>query len=801
MKLLLRLTIGLLILLTLFAIASLFFISSKAPKLEGKLKLDGLENKVEVFFDEYGIPHIYAQNEADAYYGLGYIHAQDRLFQMELLRRLGRGQLAEILGPDLAETDRFFRTIGIEQTAQKANKVFFEKSEDDPIRIAAEAYYQGINSFIDNGATPFEFHILGIEKRPFTVEDGYAIFGYMAFSFAQAFRTDPLLTRIHQKLGEEYMNDLDVHWDPNAQMIPVHPIPSTEPHLGDAFDVTKLFETFPAPPFVGSNAWVIGPSKTKSGQVILSNDTHIGFAQPSVWYEAHIECPGTSLYANYLGGVPFGVIGNNRFMSWGFTMLENDDIDFYVEKVNPDNPNQVLYEGNWVDVEVRTETVKVKDGDDLTFEVQTTRHGPIINEAIEDVSKTTEERISLWWIYNEFLPKNFESTYQLGKAQTIEEVQKAAAVYHSPGLNLMYGDTDGNIAWWAIGKLPKRPAHVNSKLFLDGTTSRDEILGWFDFKDNPHSVNPPEGYVYTANNQPDTLAATLHAGYYIPEDRARRIMTLLEAEDQWDVEAVQNMVLDTKSPTIEENTAVIVEVLENSSLEESEMEALNILKEWNYENQLSNIAPTIYTKIIYHILEKSFLDELGEADFNTFLETHMYKRTYPIMLQNPSSIWWDDVNTESNRESRSDIILAAFQQSIPELEAQLGSDKSQWLWSKVHTIEHPHLLGSVESLRSWFNVGPLPVPGTNEVLNNMAFHHNPDGKYEVAVGPAKRRIIDFADLEHSVSILPTGQSGNPKSPHYDDQAEMFVEGKFRLQKMNRKEIEKGKRLMLVPRRK
>jgi penicillin amidase len=298
MKILKRLALFLLVLMAICAVGGYLFYQGLKPTLEGNLTLKGLENEVEIYFDEFGIAHIYAQNETDAQFALGYVHAQDRLFQMEMMRRLGNGELAEILGEDLAKTDRFFRTIGTREAAKKATEKFNKISPDDKMKKAALAYYEGVNAFIENGATPIEFHILGIEKKPFSVEDSYAIFGYMAFSFAQAFRTDPLVTRIYEKYGESYLNDLDVHWHPDAQVIPVYKNNAETSLSSGDFDINQLFETLPVSPFIGSNAWVIGPKKTKSGEVIFSNDTHIGYASPSVWYEAHINYPGANLYGN-----------------------------------------------------------------------------------------------------------------------------------------------------------------------------------------------------------------------------------------------------------------------------------------------------------------------------------------------------------------------------------------------------------------------------------------------------------------------------------------------------------------------
>ena len=783
-----RLLFGLLLLLVLAIGAGFIFVQSKKPQLEGSLSLTGLNEEVEVYFDEYGIPHIYAQNEEDAYRAMGYVHAQDRLWQMELLRRLGSGRLAEILGPDLIKTDRLFRTLGIHEHSKEAAKTFEAIDPNNPMKKAVLAYYNGVNQFIENGSTPVEFHILGIEKKPFTIVDCYDIFGYMAFSFAQAFRTDPLVMRMHNKLGNDYLKDLDIHWHPDAQKIPVYN-PKEENLLSNTFGVNELFETLPSPPWIGSNAWVIGPSKTKSGKVIFSNDTHIGFAQPSVWYEAHIEFPGTRHYGNYLGGIPFAVTGHSDFSAIGLTMFENDDIDFYVEQLNPENSNQVKFKDQWENMKTRTEIIKVKGEDDLTFEVKETRHGPILNEALDDIKKTTDQPVSCYWIYTKFQAKNLEATYGFIHSKSMDECRKYAAMIHSPGLNAMYGDADGNIAWWAMGKLPRRPGHVNSKLFLDGTSGADEIIDYFEFKDNPQAENPPSGYVYSANNQPDTSGGYLHQGYYIPEDRAKRIVEILTEDKKWDLEMAKAMINDNKSAVMPGVAKEIVRVLSGVSLEsENETKALQLLSQWDGDHQLNNIEPTIFTKLLYLILKKTYLDELREADFKTMLHTVLLRRSTPFLFKNDASKWWDDINTSNVKETRKEIFHTAFQQAISDLENQLGKDINQWQWHKVHTIEHSHLLGRSSNLKTYFNVGPFPVKGGHEVLNNMAFRLNEEGKYKVSSGPAKRRIIDFSDLEHSVSVLPTGQSGNPMSPHYSDQAQLFVDGKFRLQMTNKAEI-------------
>jgi len=243
MKLLKNTAIAALILIAACAIYGYWYYNNLKPTYEGTLTLEGLEQEVEVYFDEYGIPHIYAQNETDAQFALGYLHAQDRLWQIELLRRVGSGQLAEILGPAVIKTDKFFRSINSFETAKKAAKAFEAIPADDPMKKAALAYYKGINSFIKNGPTPVEFEILGIEKQELSILDCYSTFGYMAFSFAQAFRTDPIVAKIQQDFGATYLNDLDVHWNPAAQMIPTYQAPDiTNTEISDALSMNELFE-------------------------------------------------------------------------------------------------------------------------------------------------------------------------------------------------------------------------------------------------------------------------------------------------------------------------------------------------------------------------------------------------------------------------------------------------------------------------------------------------------------------------------------------------------------------------------
>ena len=808
LKRILQVLAGIVVILMIIVVAIIY---SSKPEYSGEIKLGSTLNEIEIIYDDFGIPHIYAQNEHDAYLALGYAHAQDRLFQMEIMRRVGGGRLAAIMGPDLVDTDKFFKTIGIEDAADEAVEEFMN-NWDKEWHHSAMAYLQGINEFLEHGATPLEYTLLGIEKEAFTPKDMYLIMGYMAFSFAQGFRADPMITKIYKELGPKYLNDLAPHWVPGDEMMPNYQVPDSSITDAITFKTAEIIDNLPVPVLIGSNSWVLSKKKTKSGKVMMANDTHIGYAQPSVWYEAHIEYPGFSYYGNFLAGFPNGLVGHTRTASIGLTMFENDDVDFYVERVNPDNPMQVWEDDHWVDMKIVDKTIKVAGQDDVHFKVHITRHGPLINPVIEDVTRIETAPVSVWWVYTK-VPNNIvQSSYAFGHCKNIDEAREAAYNIYAPGLNVMYGDAEGNVAWWAAAKLPRRPRHVNSKLFLDGASGLDEIQGYFEPQENPQSENPPSGYVYSANNQPDTIYSkldsgkgTLYPGYYVPEERAVRIIEYLETDQKWDAESMKSMSTDVTAPSYARMATYIMAVIENERVldnSSSHAKALNTLKAWKGEHGVDDVAPTIYNKLIYNILYNAMADEIGEGALNALLTTHFMKRSIFGLINKESSIWWDDVDTEGMKETRKANLIDAFDRTIRQLENQLGSDVSEWKWGRVHTVEYIHPVGRQEPFDKIFNVGPIPIKGGNEVINNTGFALNGSGEYKVSFGPAMRIILDFDDIDNAMSILPTGQSGNILSDHYDDQTEMYANGQFRKMRMNREDIEANQtgRLLIKPKK-
>jgi penicillin amidase len=606
-----------------------------------------------------------------------------------------------------------------------------------------------------------------------------------------------VLEKIKKQWGPAYLADLALHTPPDALHIKNYP--GTAATAGKLVaSIAQALQHLPVAQWQGSNAWVVAGSKSASGKPILANDTHIGFAQPAVWYEAHLEYPGHSFYGHYLAGIPFALLGNNRFCGFGLTMFENDDVDFFTEKPNPDNPNEVWYRDHWEKLTTRPETIKVKGGADVTFAVRNSRHGPIINGIVAQTD-TADVPVALSWLLLQGDNHALQAAWQLNHATTFEQARRAAAMFSAPGLNVMYADTAGNIAWWAAARLPIRPTHVVSKLFLDGSTGNDEYQGYYPFEKNPQAVNPPWQYVYSANNQPDTVAGILYPGYYYPKNRAARIVELLESRDTFSLHDMATMQLDVTSPAHAELARLITTLLLETNSPDARLLA-DILKNWNGEHQPTMPQPAVYYTLLSQIIYKAMADEIGHEALKSLAKTSVLKNSYRHLIENDASPWWDNVNTPAVREGRQDIVQAAATAALAQLRTNMGDNPSHWQWGKVHTLTHQHALGKVKPLNRFFNVGPFAVAGGSEVINNLHFELDTLGLFTVDGGPALRKVTDFARVAHGITVSPTGQSGNPMSPHYADQAAMFVAGKTRAMLMDREDIvrQSKNRLVLMP---
>ena len=790
MKIIKKTLIFLVVLILFIASAGWLYSKTLHPVYNGEIKIKNTTEDVTIYFDEIGVPHINAKNQRDAYIALGYVHAQDRLWQMELTRRIAAGRLSEIFGKKLLKVDRFFSGLGIEEAADKTIENLDKTAQS---YLLTEAYLEGVNQFIKNGNAPLEFILLGLDIEEYDIKDVYNVFGYMSFSFAVAHKTDPLLTEIKEKLGTSYLNELLSASGENLTINKTS-IPK-EINATLSRTVADIMNNLPVSPFIGSNSWVIAPEKTKNGKVIFANDPHIAFSQPSVWYQNHIKTPDFEIYGFNIALMPFPLLGHNKEYAYGLTMLANDDLNFYVEKNNPENELEYKTPNGFEEYKVLEKTIRIKDEPDTTFFVKVSKHGPIMNGLIEHV--IDERPIAMSWIYTQLPNEMLSVAHGISHANSLSKFKKSVAKIHAPGLNVMYGDAKDNIAWFSSAALYQLRDSVSSKTYLDGASGADEILEYLPFEENPQAINPNWKYVYSANSQPDSVRGKLYPGYYQPQDRAKRIVALLEEKNDFTKKDVTAMTYDVKSSTVSDISKTLLKNIDQNSLTTAEKRVFSILENWDGNYLKSSVGPTIYNRFLYIFLKATYADELG-IGFELFVNSQLQDQVVPAQIRRVNSVWWDNIRTKDILESRTDVIRASFKETTTFLQNQLGENIEKWTWDRVISVEYEHAMGKAgRVLRALFNVGPFETIGGNEVINNQIFKLDSTGYYKVTAGPSTRRVIDFSDIENSAAIIPTGQSGNVFSPFYKDQTQHFLNGNFVKMKLNQAEIEQSKNILLL----
>ena len=767
---------------------------ARLPQRSGTLPLTGLTAPVTVRYDEWGVPHIRAESEPDLYRALGYVHAQDRLFQMEILRRLSRGELAEVLGPKLLETDKLFRSLSIREHADR------QAARLDPLAPstrALQAYLDGINQFQAEHPVPIEFALLRIPKRPFTLADTLSVGGYLAYSFAAAFRTEPVLTRVRDQLGPEYLKVFDLAWYPQgvAQGQPAAPAPAAsgvarldEPTRAGldrlALLSQRALELAGVPMYEGSNAWAISGSRAAGGKPLLAGDPHIAFSVPAVWYEAHLSAPGLELYGLHQALNPFALVGHNQRFGWSLTMFQNDDLDLVAEKPNPADPKQVWAGGQWVDLAERQETIAVKGQSPVTVTLRRSPHGPIVNDALGALAGT--QPVAMWWAYLETENPVLEAFYRLDRAETLDKARDAASLIHAPGLNVVWASAAGDIGWWAAAKLPIRPPGVNPSFVLDGSTAEADKPGFRPFSENPHEENPARGYIVSANHQP--AGADPIPGYYNLWDRAQRLDQQLAAKASgWDAAAMQSLQLDTQTGYGPRLLAPLMDELKLAATGPGEAALAEQLAGWRGDHPVDAVAPTLFNQFLFDLAREAFADELGEDAYQVLRRTRALDHALPRLAADVASPWWDRRGTPAVKETRAEIVAAAWRASIAQLKATLGDDPAGWTWGRAHRLTHEHPLGKQPPLDRLFNVGPFAAPGGRETPNNL---NGPLSGVPVPVtyGPSTRRVVDFAQPGAARGINPVGQSGVWGDTHYADQAGLYAEGGSRPQHLDEADV-------------
>ena len=785
------------------------------PQIDGEIKLEGLDGPVDIYRDNMGIPHIYATTSHDLFFAQGYVHAQDRFWQMDTWRHICSGTLSEMFGSGQVETDTFLRTLGWRQTAEQE----YAALDPEPKAIL-DFYTAGVNAYLidhDSTALSLEYAILGLLSPDYTIEPWTPVH---SLTWGKAMAWD-----LRGNMGEEIERAVLLRtFTPEqvAELFP--PYPQDHPvivnQMGSSssniqgqlsklttdiqlstFDFQSLEERFalldqalgPFGDGIGSNSWAISGSRTATGMPLLANDPHLGIQMPSIWYQVHLECQPRTDECPYnvagftFAGVPGVVIGHNDRIAWGVTNLGPDVMDLYIERVNPDNPDQYEINGEWVNFETRTETIQVVGSEPVEITVRSTRHGPVISEIYgplknENTNEDLEfvpfkERVGIdlpeqyviavqWTALAPSTP--FEAIWGFNKAQNWEDFRQAARHFHVPAQNLLYADVDGNIGYQMPGDIPVR-AGGDGTLPVPGWTDEYEWTGLIPFDELPYTFNPAEGYIVTANNRvppreyPNLITRDWDYGF-----RAQRIVDMIEnASEKMDIAYMQSMQADSFNANAVTFVPLLLQVDE---LSDNESEAQALLRNWDFQDQADSAASAVFNAFWRHLLENTFHDDLPEVYWPSG-----GNRWFEVMRNlRADSLWWDDTTT-SERETREQILRTSFEEGVADVQARLGNDPAKWNWGDMHiaTFRNGTLGQSgVSLIESLFNRGPFPTGGGSSIVNATGWDAL-EG-YEVVSLPSMRAVYDLSDWENSLTIHTTGQSGHAYHPHYIDMAPLWA---------------------------
>jgi len=779
-----------------------YYLATKSfPTTTGTVHVAGLQAEVQVYRDGYGVPHIFAASDHDGYFTVGYVHAQERLWQMELVRRAGMGRLSEILGESALPADKMFRTLGLWRLAQRNAQLL-----DPQVRASLQAYADGVNAFIEShkGSYPVEFDMLGFEPQPWTIEHSLVISRLMAWELNFSRWNDILMGILVQKFGEERARGLFPNWPAGAPFI----LPKELKRKGTLQLPTQLMQSDMSYRKLmgindiasGSNAWVLAGAKTTSGKPIVANDPHLVLMAPGRWYELHLHTPDVDVAGPSIAGVPFIVIGRNERIAWGVTNAMMDDADYYVEEVDSVQvPTKYRFNSEWRPVTHYVDTIFVKDSLPVVFTSYWTQHGPIVNR-IEPDAQFSPQLISMRWTGND--PSDEAKTfYLINRARNWDEFKDALRSFGSPAQNFVYGDVDGNIGYYTGGKLPIRTAKAAVVPFA-GNTSQFEWKGFVPFDKMPQRFDPPEGYIATANNKiiDDTYP------YYIsnnwePPWRAMRINEILKSQDKFSMEDVQHIQLDLVSIQARDLVPVILKAFDSVDVQNVDVKtALTYFRTWNFEMTKNDVATTLFEDFFVKVIHNTFDDEFGPqliGLYDTLASVPMTVMTE--LLQRDSSAWFDNITTP-RVETKNEIIRTSLEDAVNDLKGLLGGELKEWQWGRLHKIEFRHIFSANSLLRPIFDIGPFAVGGSHSTIWKGDFSLNQP--YANTVGPSTRQIFDLADMNNTRAVTPPGESGQVFYGHYSDQVQLWLLGEYRRMPMTRDALERSCRdvLSLEPER-
>jgi penicillin amidase len=803
-------------LIMVLIVALYWLIYRPLPEISGTVRVKGLRDKMEVIRDRWGIPHIYAENEEDLFFAQGYVHAQDRLWQMEFHRRLASGTLAEIVGGMALEVDRFARIIGFRRAAQADLALL-----DEQTRRYLEAYSQGVNTFIEihRSRLPLEFTLLRHKPAPWSLLDITAFGKFMGWALSCNWESELLRAGLIENLGPERAAELEPSYpEDNPTIIQSSKFKAQSSNISTGIsyqDVTAKFleEYRMATHFLslggagaGSNNWVINGARSITGKPLLANDPHLPPLMPSFWYENHLVGGGLSVTGASMPGVPGVVLGHNDRIAWGTTNAYPDVQDLYIEhlRTTPSGYPEVEFQGEWERAQVVREEVKVRGRrKPLVEEVVITRHGPIISGLVGEGTPP----LALRWVGHE--PSQMLQSLNFNQARNWEEFVAGLRSWSVPAQNMVYADGyryHGNIGYYMAGQVPIR-ARGLGLIPVPGWTGEYEWTGYIPFEELPQVHNPPIDYIASANNKivgddyPYFLTLEPMPGY-----RARRIVDLIEAKEKLSIEDFQAMQLDLYSIPAEE---LVPHILALQPDDEWCRQAVEHIRSWDRCLTADSVAAAIYEVFEFQLLKLTFADKLGELADTYFgagrLEllpiTNFLGRSAVALrcfLQEGDSAWFADGATGQPR-TREKILLLALEETVSTLRGELGDDMERWQWGRLHQTTFTHLFGRIKPLHLLFNRGPFPTGGDSETVwqasGTPGFPFSP-----VAITPTYRQIIDLGDWERSVAVNSTGQSGQLGSRHYADMIELWRTGRYHPMLWERASIEREAEgtLILLP---
>lgn len=792
MKIIFRLSLFVLILLIgITGIVGYHTFYKQLPDHSATIGVPGLTATVDVHWDPYGVPYIYADNEADLYFTIGYLHAQDRLWQLTLSQLMAEGRFSEFLGESFIDIDKHQRTLGLWKTATEII------DETNPAILSKlENYSEGINAYVEQNRErmPIEMTLLDIPPIEWTPTHSVAVSRLMAWDQNIQWKSEIALallaaeigqSRVDQLLPNEYRPGITQGYtidsltfaSVNRQFLEAdRKINSIMQHTGGA---------------VGSNAWALNGRRTVSGKALLAGDPHMSLSMPGNWYELHASTPDFSITGATIPGAPFVLLGQNEHVAWSITNMMADDTDFYLIENNPQNIEQYVADSSngqavYENYSWQQEIIKVKDADDVLFRIPHTKHGPIINESHPDGEVLGVMPVAMRWIGHE-VSHELQAIYELNKSETLDEFTAGLEHFGAPVMNFIYADNDNNIARIGAGRLPVRFEDATN--FKKGWDPDQDWTEWIPFDQMPRNINPESGFVANANNSVITETYPYYIGrFWSAESRISRIQYLINENERSDLNAMQLIQADIFSEHTAGMTEVLLPLLRNAQQENEFETVLTYLENWDYQYSTNSTAATIFDLFFLNLS-----DQILGRDIPENLREGLYRLEYiPVrmvtkILTDGSSYF--NIANEETEQFRQQTVRSAMIETIRQLSDQLGPEPFAWRWEALHTLTlRPPLLGEIADnpdapealgliVRNLLSEGPYPVPGHGMTINKGEYSWN--NPFAVTLGPSIRRIVDFSEPYRSLSVLPTGQSGNPLSANYGDQTDLWLDGRYR----------------------